>query len=114
MISRHASFPMTKTGSKRVIVDDTNPNFQGIVLFPILSCTRVEYETHDVRYEAHYVRCNMFLNSTPAIRVTTRRDPRCSCFSEHHVTNGGFIHLWTSCNTMVEQWRPCRNLNYTI
>ena len=24
MISRHASFPMTKTGSKRVIADDTD------------------------------------------------------------------------------------------
>ena len=68
-ISRDASFPMTKTGSKRVIAETRIPNCQGIelLLFPILSCTRVEYQgivllllfpilsCARVEYEAHYV-----------------------------------------------------------
>ena len=51
-ISQHASFPMTKTVSKRVITDTRIPNCQGIVLllFPILSCARVKYDAHYVRY----------------------------------------------------------------
>ena len=43
-------------------------------------------------------------------RVTTWRHLWCSCFSERHVTVGGFRHLWTSWNTMVDRWRPCRLL----
>ena len=57
MISRHASFPMTKTGSKRVIAETRIPNCQGIMLllFPILSCARIEYEAHYVRYYTLFV-----------------------------------------------------------
>ena len=63
-ISRHASFPMSKTGNKKKPEAKTKNgskreqpttrihNCQGIVLFllfPILSCACVKYEAHSVR-----------------------------------------------------------------
>ena len=43
-ISRDSSFPMTKTGSKRVIADDTDSNLPGYCVVVVVSyslmCTR--------------------------------------------------------------------------